>query len=139
MKQVSSQKADGLVKKLKSTWHIEKHYWYPLYDCMREDVIAFNSDYIEDIETKVSDIQNLLLKQNNNQVFEMHEDRSVFVVETNSLDPSYDGRYGERFWFNEDMNWIIYASHEGSIAFGGRELIYSLKGKWQDWESNLFP
>lgn len=139
MKQVSNQKADELVKKLKSIWDIEKHYWYPLFDCKREDVIAFVSDYIEDIESKVSDIQHLLLEQKDIEIFEMHEDRTVCVINTNSLDPSYDGRYGERFWFNEKMNWIIYASHEGSITFGGSELISSLKGKWRDCESYLYP
>ena len=138
MKQASNQKAKGLEKKLKSTWDINKHYWYPLYDCKREDVIAFNADYIEDMEDKVSDIVNSLLGHNN-QIFEMHEDRTLWIIETTSLDPSYDGRYGERFWFNEDLDWIIYASHEGSITFGGRELISSLKGKWVDWNSNLFP
>jgi hypothetical protein len=139
MKQVLNQKAEGLEKKLKSIWDIEEHYWYPLNDCKREDVIAFNSEYIEDIESKVSDIQNILVEQNIYQILEMHEDRTVYVIESKSLDPSYDGLYGEMFWFNENMDWIIYASHEGSITFGGRELISSLKRKWLDWESNLFP
>ena len=139
MERVLNQQADDLITKLKSVWDIEKHYWYPLYDCKRSDVIAFNDDYIEDIESKISDIKNFLWSQNRNQIFEMHEDRTVWVIETNALDPSYDVRYLERFWFDEDMNWIIYASHEGSITFGGRELISALKGKWQDWESNLFP
>ncbi|MFD2216439.1 hypothetical protein [Metabacillus endolithicus] len=139
MEQVSSQKTDDLVKKLKFIWDIEKHYWYPLYDCKRSDVIAFNAEYIEDIADKVSEIQNFLLGHNNNQIYEMHEDRTLWIVETNSLDPSYDGRYCERFWFSKDFNWIIYASHECSISFGGKKLISSLKEKWQDWELNLFP
>jgi len=138
MEQVSSLIAEGIVKNLKSVWDIKKHYWYPLYDCKRSEVIAFTADYIEDIESKISDIQNFLLRQNNNQIFEMHEDSTLWVIHTNSLDPSYDGRYLERFWFNQDMNWIIYASHEGSITFGGNEQINYLKDKWRDWETNLF-
>lgn len=133
-----SQHADHLLKKLLSIWDIEKHYWYPLYDCKRSDVIAFNADYIEDIESKVLDIQNFLLSQNKDRIFEMQEDRTIQMIETTSLDPSYDGHYGERFWFNEDMNWVIYASHEGSITFGGQELISALKDKWQDWAANVF-
>lgn len=133
-----SQYADDLLKQLSSVWDIEKHYWYPLYGCKRSDVIAFNDNYIEGIESKVLDIQNILLSQNNDCIFEMQEDRTIQMIETTSLDPSYDNHYGERFWFTEDMNWVIYASHEGSITFGGHKLISALKEKWPDWAANVF-
>lgn len=135
---VPSQYADDLLKQLTSIWDIEKHYWYPLYECKRSDVIAFNDNYIEDIASKVLDIQHILLLQNNIRIFEMQEDRTIQVIETTSLDPSYDNKYGERFWFTEDMNWLIYASHEGSITFGGQELISALKERWPDWTSHVF-
>jgi hypothetical protein len=138
MEQVSNQKAEILIDNLKSVWDIGDHYWYPLSDCKRNDVIAFNSNYIDEVESKISDIKNFILTQKINQIFEMREDRTVWIYEIDNLDPSYyDGI--ERFCFDENMNWIIYASHEGSITLGGRELISSLKEKWQDWESNLYP
>lgn len=37
-------KAEELRCKLKNIWYINRHYWYPLFDCDRQDVIAF--DYV---------------------------------------------------------------------------------------------
>ena len=39
------------------------------------------------------------------QIFEKEEDGSIYIIDTTSFAP-----YGiECFWFNEKMNWIIYA------------------------------
>ncbi|MGB6406519.1 MAG: hypothetical protein WBF39_03525 [Planococcus donghaensis] len=138
MKQLESTKADSLKKHIEFIWDITQHYWYPLYKCKRNDVLAFNDDYINKNEEKITDVRNILLKLNYNSVYEMNEDRLIWLIDTNSLVPTMSKYNDERFWFSEDMSWIIYVSHEGSITLGGEELLNQVKAKWDDWQSNIF-
>lgn len=138
MKQLESTKADSLKKHIEFIWDINQHYWYPLYKCKRNDVLAFNDDYINKNEEKITDVRDILLKLNYNSVYEMNEDRLIWLIDTNSLVPTMSKYNDERFWFSEDMSWIIYVSHEGSITLGGEELLNQVKAKWDDWQSNIF-
>ncbi|MBP1961185.1 hypothetical protein [Paenibacillus aceris] len=53
------------------------------------------------------------------------------------FEPNYDGD-GEGFWFTDEMNWIIYCSHENSITFGGELLIRRIKENWSEWNEYLW-
>jgi hypothetical protein len=134
---IPEENRELLTKQVISKWDISKRYWYPLYDCKPNDVMAFNAEYIEDKEDKILFLISKLKKLGNNKIFEMHEDRLIYSIDISSLDPCYDGRFLERFWFSEQMDWIIYASHEGTITFGGATLIELLKEEWTDWKENL--
>lgn len=138
MKQLNSTKAHFLKERLESTWDITDHYWYPITECKRSDVIAFDHNFIEEIGEKITDISHILLKLNYNSVYEMNEDRLVWLIDADSLVPATGKDNGERFWFSKDMSWIIYASHEGSITFGGDELLNQIKSTWDNWQSNIF-
>lgn len=41
MGQLTTEQAKKLNRKLKKTWDIDHHYWHPLYDTVRNDVISF--------------------------------------------------------------------------------------------------
>jgi hypothetical protein len=55
----------------------------------------------------------------------------------------YYGSGGEAFWFDDGMEWMIYASHESSITFGGDWLVTAVSGTvpdihrydYQGWQS----
>lgn len=137
MKELESSRAHSFKERIEIIWDITQHYWYPLYDCKRSDVLAFDSDYIEGSAEKIIDVRKILLNLNYESIYEMHEYRTVSIIQTNKLVLTLNDNL-ERFWFSEDMSWIIYASHEGSITFGGEEILKQIKSKWNDWESNLF-
>jgi hypothetical protein len=138
MKQLESTKAHFLKERIESSWDITDHYWYPLNECKRSDVLAFDHNIIEEVEEKITDVRHILLKLNYNSVYEMNEDRLVWLIDTNTLVPAMGKYNDERFWFSEDMSWIIYVSHEGSITFGGEELLNQIKLKSDDWQSKIF-
>lgn len=139
MHRVPQQEATKLAKKLETIWDIKNHYWYPLYDCQRHDVIAFHDHYVKGIDSKMAQIQQFLIQQQRNQIYRMQEDRTISLLETVSLSFDKTLRNNEHFWFDLQFDWIIYHSHEGSITFGGNELITALKAEWHDWESYVFP
>lgn len=39
---------------------------------------------------------------------------------------------GEAFWVDDGMEWMIYASHESSITFGGEWLVTAVSGTVPD-------
>lgn len=71
------------------------------------------------------------------KIFDMNEfEKTIYENDTASLEPFYSvDENGEKFWFSEKMNWVIYASHEGSITFGGKSFIKKIKEKWENWEN----
>ncbi|WP_189014498.1 hypothetical protein [Paenibacillus marchantiophytorum] len=129
-----------LKKKMEQTWDISKSYWYPLFECKRPDLIAFNSQYIES-EEKLEVIISLLKNHGVEQVLEFLETDHSYKIEVSNLYPyyCYNGEFigGEGFWCSDKMDWIIYASHEGTITFGGDWLVKSLKSLWSDWKQNI--
>lgn len=137
MREVPASTANIIRERVESIWDITQHYWYPLYECNRKDVIAFNDDYIEKDIKKIKYIQKILLGFNEGTIYEMNEYRKVFIIDTEKFSPKIPDNL-ERFWFSEDMGWIIYVSHEGSITFGGEKLIELLESEWVDWQSNIF-
>lgn len=129
MKEVPFAIAQVLNDKLTDTWEITTYYWYPLYDSVRPDVIAFQLTFINNTV-----IHQVLEELHVKEVFEMHEDRTLWMLDVNEMDISYD----ERFWFTKNMEWVIYVSHEGSVAFGGEQLIRCIQAKVPCWPEKLF-
>ena len=143
-RKVSEEEQAIHIKNLEQKWDIEmgKHYWYPLYKCRREDVVAFKELDIEDKKDKikVEIIVDSILELGDLKVYEMNEfEKSIYGIDTASLEPFYsaDGN-GEKIWFSGKMNWVIYVFHEGSITFGGKSFIKKIKEKWENWQSDLY-
>lgn len=113
---ISLLNSDDIRRKLNIIWDITKPYWYPLFDCKRQDVIAFNSDYIEN-NKKLESIRQLLMEHGAQNVFELRENGIC-----NEINDLYDYDFwlsesyfwnNECFWFDDNMDWIIYVCHEG--------------------------
>ncbi|ULT57393.1 hypothetical protein L1999_02025 [Neobacillus drentensis] len=67
-----------------------KHYWYPLYKCKREDVVAFNELDFEDKkdEMKVQIIIDSILELGDLKVFDMNEfEKSIYEIIPYLLNP----------------------------------------------------
>lgn len=138
--QISEEVSIRLRSELENIWDIGKHYWYPLSECTRHDLIAFNCVYIEN-EEKLNTIITLLKAHGEKQVFEFLETGQTYKLDVSNLYPYYcynDNLIGgEGFWTSDNMDWIIYASHEGTITFGGDWLIRELKSLWSEWENHI--
>ena len=61
------------------------------------------------------------------EVREFRERGPDRVVAVDWLTPTYNGAEG--LWTDESLSWIAYASHEGSVAFGG-SIVPHLKAAW---------
>ncbi|WP_188175231.1 hypothetical protein [Paenibacillus sedimenti] len=135
LRELSRDEINSMFDKLTEIWDISNHYWFPLYDTNVNSVIAFDSVAFESHFgfVKLREILNDI-----NEIIEIRESRyKGYIVKLESFEPSYES-IGEGYWFDENMNWIIYCSHEGSTTFGGEWLINSIKNDWNDWEKHIF-
>ena len=126
-------------RKLSIEWDIKYPYWYPLYDCNRRDVIAFDSEYTEK-SNKLELIKKLLIAHGVKAIYEFRENGiSSQIKGFRNYDFWLSETYfwnNECFWFDDNMDWIIYVSHEGTTTFGGSWLVEQLKELWKNWKSN---
>lgn len=127
--------------KSSDVWGIGKHYYYPLTKSKRNDLISFNSKYVITPQ-KLIDIKKILLKYGIAQLYEFRENGLAYRIsslEEYDFWDSDDDYYlnNEGFWFDDNMQFIIYLSHEETVTFGGEDILKEIKSKWQEWEKNL--
>lgn len=39
----------------------------------------------------------------------------------------------ECFWFDSNIDWVIYVSHEATVAFGGEWLVNDIKRQFENY------
>ncbi len=126
--------------KLSDVWGIGKHYWYPLTESNKEDLISFESSYIINKE-KLSNIKSILLQMGVTEIYEFRENGLLYKIQKindyNFWDSDDYFWNNECFWFNDAMDFIIYISHEETLTFGGEIIIKELKNYWHDWNEHL--
>jgi len=130
--------ASEINSKLCSVWDINNHFWYPLYDCVRDDLISFDKDCIFNDE-KLIFIKNVLICHGVSKLYEVREFDYSYEIDSIA---NYDfwnsePHMREIYWFDDNMDWIIYLSHDGTITFGGQWFIDKLKDEWSDWKGYL--
>ncbi len=119
---------------LKKVWNIQGSYWFPLSEQNLPNIIAFQEKYIEE-EVGVGMLRSLLMKHGITRVWELREYGPEYEMELADFNPSYNGAEG--YWCSQDMKWIIYASHEGSITIGGW-LLEDVKSVWPNWNERIW-
>lgn len=137
---LSKEEASKIRKELNSIWDISRHYWYPLYDCKRNDLIAFDSEYL-DTDSKLIEIKNIFRDRKIMDIYEFREDgistKISNIVDYDFWETEIYFWNNESFWFDSSKDWIIYKSHEGTTTFGGLWLVNKLKELWSDWNENI--
>jgi hypothetical protein len=131
---------ESIRDRLSNLWDVNELYWYPIYSCSRDDVIALDSNYIV-MNQKLKDIKRWLLGMDINKMYELRENGlayEIINIEDYDLWESDDYFWNnEGYWFDQTFEWIIYLSHEQTMTFGGDVIIHRLKTEWEDWDMHL--
>lgn len=119
---------------LQEKWDIRpKKYWYPLIDSSMDGLIAFREDAF-DREFGIQNVRKILLQNGNKRVWTLMEFGPEYELGISEFDPLYYHTGTESYSFSQLADWVIYASHEGTVTIGGKVLIDEIKTKWPDWE-----
>ncbi|MEM8638174.1 MAG: hypothetical protein AAGG51_05030 [Cyanobacteria bacterium P01_G01_bin.54] len=124
-------------QRLKDIWNLENGCYYPLDLVITEQpVLAFWDVFFED-EFGFDDLRNILRLHEVNRIIGLFESQLGHELEVATFEPIYSSR-GEGYWFSEDYDWLVYASHESSITLGGHWLINEVKNVWTNWQEGIW-
>ena len=118
-----------------SEWKVDSDYWYPLVDVPRGDLLAFDAMAFGQAVAR-GPLHRVLEERGIARVFELREGGSAFEIELRDLEPTYTGDEG--YWCTKELDWLLYASHEGSLTVAGEWLIRDIKRVWQSWEKHVW-
>jgi hypothetical protein len=127
---LGKSESDQLRQKLRARWNVTG-YWYPLMECdPHMNVIAFH----EDLWNR-RDGTSLLLQATRDQRIErcllLLEGPVDYEIDCSLIDPIYGG---DESFLTSDFEWLVYSSHESSIAVAGW-MADVFRAKWPDWEA----
>lgn len=104
-------------------------YWYPLSQLdSGRNVIAFHKELWE--QRRGTEILLRALEERAiDKCFALLEGPSDYELDRALVDPTYRG---DEIFMTSDFEWLIYSSHESSIAVAGW-LADVFRSHWQDW------
>lgn len=124
---------------LKLRWGVDR-YWYPLDRALDADppaeTMAFRSEAVLAIEVQER-LRTILASCGVSRVFELREhdaDGPDSEIDLALLETLYTGAEG--FWTDGSFEWVLYASHEGSVTIAGSEVLrafqaaFPASGEW---------
>lgn len=123
-------------KRLQERWSVENTYWYPLRDTeMAANVIAFEAEWFFS-QISLEMLQGILRIREITRIWELREGGAVYEMDYQLLDPVYDGEEG--YWTSQDMDWLLYVSHESSLTVAGDWFISAIQALWPQWHHHLW-
>ena len=128
---LGDSESEQLWKDLRARWGVTGHYWYPLSEpSPHTNVIAFHQEL-----WKKRDGTSVLLQAVQEQGIErcvlLREGPPDYEIDSSLIDPTYRG---DESFLTSDFEWLVYSSHESSIAVAGW-LADFYRARWSDWES----
>jgi hypothetical protein len=119
--------------------------WYGGYGD-REDIpphVTLHTDGMKD-PGAYGALRNALRDRNITQIIELREFGRGYELDIDMADFQYDGAEG--FWLDGSLEWMVAASHESSITFGGEWLITAMRQRipqftryiYKGWPNGLY-
>ncbi len=121
---------------LQRRWGVQNGWWHPLLSgSVPPDVLVMTGDSMWEGDG-VDQVRRVLRDLGRSRVVELREYGADYLLEVEILSPRYTGPEG--FWIDEHQDWVAYASHEGTVAFGG-VLSAGLVATWPEVDRWRWP
>lgn len=131
---LAAEESKSVWSRLRRRWQIKDGYWYPLADCQLPDVVAFKTKAFDE-SVQYETLREVLKARRIERVWELREYGPEYMEDLVLFEPYYNGAEG--FWSSDDLDWIIYASHESSLTVGGW-ILGELKVLWPSWKAYIW-
>jgi hypothetical protein len=138
---LTAQESKRLWSELKSRWGIEGFYWYPLDrpDTAEppQDAVALGADPFFDAEVQAR-LRDVLANLAVSRLWELREldTDADCELDLKLFEPIYTGAEG--FWTDSSLDWLIYASHEGSVTVAGPQLLPAFQQAFPEWREWIY-
>jgi hypothetical protein len=116
---LSSTECDELYAQLRNRWGVRQKNWHPIIGPdVPESVLIVGEDAIWTLtNTQPGFIASWLRNIATSRIYELREFGPSAITDATEFVPTYNGAEG--FWFDSSLDWLAYASHEGSVSFDG--------------------
>jgi hypothetical protein len=125
---------------LRAAWGVQQRIWHPIISRdVPPSVLVVDGDAVWTLaDTRPGFMARWLANITKPRIYELREFGPSVITDTTEFVPTYNGAEG--FWFDSSLNWVAYASHEGSVAFGGtiRATIESVSPELLDFPWQAF-
>ncbi|GAA2568199.1 hypothetical protein GCM10010435_47530 [Winogradskya consettensis] len=102
---------------LQNRWGVRGGLWHPLMESpVPQDVLVL-AEHAMWADDGVAAVRRALRDRGRGRVVEVREYGADYLLDAEIFAPRYTGAEG--LWTDADQDWIAYASHEGTVAFGG--------------------
>lgn len=116
---------EKIYDELRVKFDMQGNYFYPLSETSCKHTLVYDEDTFNE-EDESGNYPNLTI------LIELLKNLNINNIICNSIYD--DGLYettvselwlgvGDVYYFDEKLEWVIYASHEGTITFAGEELV----------------
>lgn len=129
------EESQRLMATLRARWGITGTWWVPFekYDLPYE-LIVLDSRAVRD-QLGYAALQQILARRDIPRVYELWEfgrepDREM---ELSLWKPT--SAWPERYWCTDELDWLLYATHENSTTIAGDWLLREIKAAWPDWQA----
>lgn len=121
---------------LKKKWNINPYdFWIPLLGRPAENTLYFDTEDFEK-EFGYENLNKILLEINIGYIYSFNEAKEENIYSQISI-KEYDSP--DIFFTNENADWVIYQTHEETIAFAGENIIDKIKLEWENWKEKANP
>uniref|UniRef100_UPI001E3DA83E DUF7079 family protein n=1 Tax=Labilibacter marinus TaxID=1477105 RepID=UPI001E3DA83E len=127
---------ESIKKLLEEKWEINPFdFWIPLSGKVLANTCYFDT---KDFEKYFSfkNLNSIINEKLDGELVELNETKEIKIYPTLELQ-SFPGL--DTFYTNENVDWIIYITHESTIAFAGFDLIGKIKDQWLDYKKYINP
>ena len=116
-RRLTKQESEQVRQSLFEKWNFQGNYWEPLEELSPQPSIFLMKDNIadSDYEKIIEEIS----RHSATKLFEITEDGSDAEIEFGLFHPDCY----ETIYCDTSYNWIVYGSHESTVAFGGTWLL----------------
>jgi hypothetical protein len=130
-RRLTKVESDQIRQALQEHWNFQGNYWEPVEELSPKPSIFLMKDNITDDDYRqiIEEIE----RHAESKLFEIKEDGSDAEIEFSLFHPDcYETIYCDR-----SFSWIVYGSHEGTVAFGGFWLLDFIRELYADRQDKL--
>ena len=125
--------------RVKKRWQIPDSWaWYPIIGepghlshviCLQEQWFSF--------AISPERLAELLKQRGMKRVWGIKEGvGTIWEVESELIEPWYE--MDECYWTSEELDWLLYVSHESSVTIAGEWFVDAVKNIWPEWEQHVW-